>query len=82
MSYSRFDTFVGTAILAAICVLGGVISSLVPSPYVETASGIDPIMLRVPATHATQRDSDSESTWTLTRAKHDMRQAQKTRYVN
>lgn len=82
MSRSRFDTFVGTAILAAICALGGLVSNMVPSPYVETAEVIDPIMGRLPATQASHKESAAESTWTLTGTKDDVRHAHKHNYVN
>ena len=83
MSRSRFDTFVGTAILAAICALGGLVSNMVPSPYVETAAGvIDPIMDRLPATQASHENTAAESTWTLTRAKEDERHSNQNLYVN
>ena len=81
MSRSRFDTMVGTAILAAICAAGGLLSNMVPSPYVETAEVIDPIMDRLPATQASHEGSAADS-WTLTRAQDDLRRADEVHYVN
>ena len=65
MSRSRLDTFIGTAILATILLVGAMLSNLVPSPYRETAVVIDPIMDRL-HTAAVQEEASKEPAVTLT----------------
>jgi hypothetical protein len=79
MSRSRLDTFIGTAILTTMLLVGGMLSNLVPSPYRETAVVIDPIMDRL-HTSAVEEEVRDEPTVTLTGV--GARRSQQNRYIN